>query len=71
MTPSELARKHMAAARAEAAAEKMDGGAVIRAMLSAVIASLLESESVAAVRAELANAADNADPDTDYAFMRP
>lgn len=57
----------MAAARAEG----QDLDAVARAMLSAAVSSMLERRCVADVRAELLAAAENVDPDTDYAFMRP
>ena len=71
MTPTEIARKHMAAARAETAAAGLGDDATVRAMLGEVVKAFLERRSVADVQAELVAAAENADPDTDYAFMRP
>lgn len=71
MTAGEIARTHFAAAMAAAKAEEQDVDAVARNLLSLVISSMLERRSVADVRAELAAAAENVDPDTDYAFMRP
>lgn len=71
MSAGEIARKHFSAAMAEAQAAGQDADALARSLLSQVIASMLERRSVADVRAELIAAADNVDPDTDYAFMRP
>lgn len=71
MTAGELARLHFSAAMAAAKAEGQDFDAVARAMLSAAVSSMLERRGVADVRAELLAAAENVDPDTDYAFMRP
>ncbi len=71
MTASEIARTHFAAAMAQAKAEGQDLDAVARAFLSAVVTSFLERRSLPDVKAELLGAAENADPDTDYMFMRP
>ncbi|MDZ4866844.1 MAG: hypothetical protein SGI91_05940 [Alphaproteobacteria bacterium] len=71
MTAGEIARRHFAAAMADCAAVGHDADAVARAMLSAAVASMLERRGVADVRSELLAAAENVDPDTDYAFMRP
>jgi hypothetical protein len=71
MTAGEIARTHFTAAMAAAKAQGQDEDAVARNLLSFVISSMLERRSVADVRAELLGAADNVDPDTDYAFMRP
>lgn len=71
MTAGEIARTHFAAAMAAAKTERQDVDAVARNLLSLVVSSMLERRSVADVRAELLAAAENVDPDTDYAFMRP
>ena len=71
MTPSQIARRHFDAARAEAATAGQDAEAVARGFLSLAVAAFLETRSVADVRSELLTAADNVDPDTDYMFMRP
>jgi hypothetical protein len=71
MSPTSIARSHLAAALAEAEASGANADALARAMLSQVIAKFLEYRSVADVKAELLAAAENCDPDTDYPFMRP
>lgn len=71
MGAGEIARRHFAAAIAAAKADGHDLDAVARGMLAAAILSMLERRSVADVRAELLAAAENVDPDADYAFMRP
>ncbi len=71
MTATDIARRHFDQALAQARAEGQDPDAVARATLGLVVASFLERRPLADVRAELASAAENADPDTDYVFMRP
>lgn len=71
MSASDIARRHFAAALAEAKAQGADPDAVARMTLSLVIETFLQRRSVADVRAEILGAAENVDPDTDYAFMRP
>jgi len=71
MSAGDIARRHFAAALAEAKAQGQDADAVARNTLALVITSMLERRSVADVRAEILAAADNVDPDTDYMFMRP
>lgn len=71
MSASDIARRHFAAALAEAKAQNADPDAVARMTLSLVIETFLQRRSVADVRAEILGAAENVDPDTDYAFMRP
>ena len=71
MTPSQIARRHFEAALAEAAAAQQDQEAVARGFLGLVVTAFLERRGLADARAELLAAAENADPDTDYAFMRP
>jgi hypothetical protein len=54
-----------------AKAQGQDVDAVARNLLSLVISSMLERRSVEDVRSELLGAAENVNPDADYAFMRP
>jgi hypothetical protein len=55
----------------QAAAENQDQDAVARQLLWLVIKQYQKSRSLDDVRDELITAAENADPDTDYTFMRP
>lgn len=71
MSPTLIARKHIAAAIAEARAEGQDVDATCRAALSEVVKAFLERRPLKDVQAELIAAAENADPETEYAFMRP
>lgn len=71
MSASSIARQHFEAALQQAAAEGQDPDAVARQTLHLVIKQYLKSRSIKDVRAELISAAENADPDTDYTFMRP
>ena len=59
------------AALAEADATPVDRDATIRAILSEVVHAFLEKKSLAEVQRELRDAADHADPDEDFTFMRP
>ena len=71
MSAAEIARLHLKAALAEAETAGLGHDAVCRAMLGLVVATYLESRNVADVQSELRFVADNCDPDTDFAFMRP
>jgi len=71
VSATQIARRHLERALAEAEAEGAGGDAVARAMLGQVIAKFLAYRTVDDVRAELLSAAENCDPDTDYPFMRP
>jgi hypothetical protein len=71
MSASAIARAHFDAAMPQAAAENQDQDAVARQLLWLVIKQYLKSRSLNDVRDELITAAENADPDTDYSFMRP
>lgn len=71
MSATAIARRHLEKALAQAEADGVGTDSVARAMLSEVIATFLKYRTVADVRAELAAAAENCDPDTDYVFMRP
>ena len=69
MSASEIARRHFAAALAEAKQAGYPGDAIARQMLA--VSTYLETRSIPDVRAEILAAAENVDPDTDYMFMRP
>lgn len=71
MSASEIASRHFSAALAEAKAASLDDDGLCRALLGLVIGKYLETRSVADVQSELHFLADNCDPDTDFAFMRP
>jgi hypothetical protein len=71
MSASEIAGRHFKAAMDEANMAGEDSDGVCRAMLGLIVAKYLETRSVADVQSELHFLADNCDPDTDFAFMRP
>lgn len=71
MSASDIASRHFAAAIAEAKASEHDSDGVCRALLGLVVATYLETRTVADVQSELRFVADHCDPDTDFAFMRP
>ena len=71
MSAAEIAKRHFAAAVAEAEKAGLGHDTVCRAMLGLVVAKYLESRDVADVQSELRFVADNCDPETDFAFMRP
>jgi len=71
MSATEIAKQHFARAVAEAEAAGLGHDSVCRALLGLVVSKYLESRSVADVQSELRFLADNCDPDTDFAFMRP
>src|SRR6187431_275585 len=71
MSATEIAERHFSAAMAEAERGGTGHDAVCRALLSLVVAKYLESRALPDVQSELRFVADNCDPDTDFAFMRP
>jgi hypothetical protein len=71
MSATEIAKNHFLAAVAEAESAGLDCDGVCRALLGLVVTKYLESRPVADVQSELRFVADNCDPDTDFAFMRP
>jgi hypothetical protein len=71
MSASEIAKRHLEAAIAEGKARSASADTIARAMLSQAIATFLVSRSPDDVKQELLAAAENVDPETDYAFMRP
>jgi hypothetical protein len=71
MNASQIAKRHFEAAIAEGKTQSVSADTLARAMLSHAIATFLTSRTPNDVRQELLSAAENVDPDTDYAFMRP
>lgn len=71
MSAANVAKQHLNAALAEARAKHYDADAVLRGMLGLVVTKYLETRTVHDVQTELRFVADNCDPDTDHAFMRP
>ncbi|KAA0076382.1 hypothetical protein [Tardiphaga sp. P9-11] len=71
MSASEIANTHFSAAMAAALAAGVDQDNVCRSLVNLVVSKYLETRSVTDVQSELRFVADNCDPDTDFAFMRP
>ena len=71
MRAAEIARRHFDAALAEAKANGIEPDALARYTLSYVVEAFLTKRPLKDVQSELIAAAENADPDTDYMFMRP
>jgi hypothetical protein len=71
MSLSQLVKKHIDAAVAEAGDDGHPPDAVARTMLSFVIEIYRSNREADDIRAELQYAMDNLDPDQDYEFMRP
>ncbi|WP_375784070.1 hypothetical protein ACE10Z_30495 [Bradyrhizobium sp. Pha-3] len=71
MSATEIAKLHFSAALAEATTAGLDHDSLCRSLLGLVVSKYLENRSVSDVQSELRFVADNCDPDTDFAFMRP
>jgi hypothetical protein len=71
MSAADIANRHLTAALSDAKAEGVDTDALCRSLLGLIVSTYLETRSVADVQSELRFIADNCDPDTDFAFMRP
>jgi hypothetical protein len=71
MSAAEIANRHFAAAMAEVKAAGESPDSLCRSLLGLIVSAYLETRSVADVQSELRFVADNCDPDTDFAFMRP
>ena len=71
MSAVDIASRHFTAALANAKTEGVDTDALCRSLLGLVVSTYLETRSVADVQSELRFIADNCDPDSDFAFMRP
>lgn len=68
---SDIAKKHMDAAVAEAAETGYPPDDIARTMLSFVILVMREHKEPKDIIDELQYVADNLDPDREYTFMRP
>ncbi|MBV8978127.1 MAG: hypothetical protein JO261_11340 [Alphaproteobacteria bacterium] len=66
-----IARRHFAAAVAEAVAAGYDPDSLARYMLGLAVSKYLEKRTVEDVRSELLFVAENCDPQADFVFMRP
>ncbi|MBS0529961.1 MAG: hypothetical protein JSS22_11305 [Proteobacteria bacterium] len=71
MSAAEIANRHFTAAMDDAKAAGEDGESVCRSLLNLILSKYLETRTADDVRSELNFLADNCDPDTDFAFMRP
>lgn len=71
MSAAEIAARHFSAALGDAKAAGLGDDPVCRALLGLVVAQYLETRTVADVQFELQFVADNCDPNTDFAFIRP
>ncbi|MBI3700660.1 MAG: hypothetical protein HY242_09500 [Afipia sp.] len=71
MSATEIANRHLDSALTEAKTNHLDPDAMCRALLGAVVSKYLETRSVFDVQSELSFIAENCDPETDHAFMRP
>jgi len=71
MSAESIARRHFGDAVAEAMAQGYDPDSLARYMLGLVVSKYLEQRTVDDVRSELLFVAENCDPKTDFAFMRP
>jgi hypothetical protein len=71
MSAAEIANRHFTAAMDETKAAGQDSEGVCRSLLNLIVSKYLETRSADDVRSELNFLADNFDPDTDFAFMRP
>lgn len=66
-----IARLRFDAALNHADAAGLDRDGLCRALLGLVVSEYLVNRGIAGVQSELRFVADNGDPDTDLAFMRP
>lgn len=71
MSATNIARLHFDAALNQADAAGLDRDGLCRALLGLVVSEYLVNRGIADVQSELRFVADNCDPDTDFAFMRP
>ena len=71
MTPSEFARREVAAMVEKAAAENIDLGAALRSILDAAAAELAERSGAEDAQNELEFIARNLGDEEDHSFMRP
>lgn len=71
MSAANKARLRFDAALNQADAAGLDRDGLCRALLGLVVSEYLVNRGIAGVQSELRFVADNCDPDTDLAFMRP
>jgi hypothetical protein len=71
MNARKIAKTHFEAALADAKANGIDADSVARYTLSLVVETFLATRPLKDVQTELIAAAENADPDADFMFMRP
>lgn len=71
MSAADIANRYFTAALSDAKTEGVDADALCRSLLGLIVSTYLKTRSVADVQSELEFIADNCDPDTDFAFMRP
>jgi len=67
----DIVTRHVASALEEAAAQNVPTDVVGRLLLEKAIGVWKQERSLDDIATELTNAAENIDPDNDYAFMRP
>jgi|GEM_PF-253545 len=70
-TARDIVTQHVEAALAEAEEAKFDTDVIGRLFLEKAIQIFRTKRSNEDIASELMNAAENVDPDGDYAFMRP
>jgi len=71
MSAARIAEHHFKAALDEANVANVDVDTLCRSLLGLVVSQYLQTRSVADVQSELRFIAENCDPDTEFAFMRP
>lgn len=71
MTPSEFARREVAAMIEKATTENIDLGAALRSILDAAAAELAERSGAEDAQNELEFIARNLGDEEDHSFMRP
>lgn len=71
MSSATIAERHFKAALEQASTEGVDPDTLCRSLLGLVVNQYLQTRSVPDVQSELRFLAENCDPDTDFAFMRP
>lgn len=71
LSAADIAKTHFSAALAETSAKSLGVDAMCRAMLGLVVEEYLRTRGVEDVQSELRFIAENCDPDSEFAFMRP
>jgi hypothetical protein len=71
MSANMIAERYFKAAIDEANANDVNVDTLCRSLLGLVVGEYLKRRPVADVQSELRFVAENCDPDTDFAFMRP